>query len=343
MRYLFTLAASFVLERDSKGQLEVEPRGARSYTGLMQDVAVVVVSYNVAGLLERCLATLLASRGVSFDVWVVDNASADGSAAMVAARFPQVTLIRSGANGGFAYANNLVLTAAGFASGGAAIPPAPYRYALLLNPDTEIAPDALARAVAYADTHPDIGVLGVKLVREDGSLDLACRRSFPTPAVALYRMAGLSRLFPRSRRFGRYNLTYLDPDVTTDVDAVAGAFMLVRREAVSDAGLLDERFFMYGEDLDWALRIKQRGWRVVYYPEVRLLHVKRASSSRHRTRTTAAFYESMLLFYRKHYAQRTFWLLDWCIVTAIRLRGALALASARRAEGGVRHGAGTTA
>jgi GT2 family glycosyltransferase len=308
----------------------------------MQDVAVVVVSYSVAGLLERCLATLLAGRGVSFDVWVVDNASTDGSAAMVAERFPQVRLIRSGTNGGFSYGNNLALRAAGFAPEGAP-GPAPYRYALLLNPDTEIAPDALARAVAYADAHPDIGVLGVKLVREDGSLDLACRRSFPTPAVALYRMAGLSRLFPKSRRFGRYNLTYLDPGLTADVDAVAGAFMLVRREAVSEAGLLDERFFMYGEDLDWALRIKQCGWRVVYYPEVQLLHVKRASSSRHRTRTTVAFYESMLLFYRKHYAQRTFWLVDWCIVAAIRLRGALALALARRAESSVRRGAGTTA
>ncbi len=289
----------------------------------MTDLAVIIVSYNVHDLLAPCLESVLASKGVSCDVCVVDNASADGSAAMVAERFPAVRLIRSPVNGGFSYANNLALRALGFdqpaagAAGG-------YRHALLLNPDTQAPPDALARAVAYQDAHPGIGVLGAKLVRQDGSLDPACRRSFPTPAVSCYRMLGLSRLFPRSRRFGRYNLTYLDPDATADVDAVAGAFMLVRREAIQQAGLLDERFFMYGEDLDWALRIKARGWRVVYHPAVTVLHVKRGSSRRSRLRTTREFYRSMLLFYRKHYARQTFFLLDWLIVAAIQLRGGLA-------------------
>ncbi|MEK7216476.1 MAG: glycosyltransferase family 2 protein [Chloroflexota bacterium] len=289
----------------------------------MTDLAVIVVSYNVRDLLEPCLKSVLASAGVSFDLCVVDNASSDGSADMVAERFAAVRLIRSPVNGGFSYANNLALRALGF-EGPRNDEPDGYRHVLLLNPDTQLPPDALARAVAYLDAQPGIGVVGAKLVRQDGSLDLACRRSFPTPAVSCYRMLGLSRLFPHSRRFGRYNLTYLDPDTAADIDAVAGAFMLVRGEAIRDAGLLDEQFFMYGEDLDWALRIKAAGWRVVYYPAVIVLHIKRGSSRRSRLRTTREFNRSMLLFYRKHYARNTFFLLDWLIVAAIYLRGGTA-------------------
>ena len=139
-------------------------------------------------------------------------------------------------------------------------------------------------------------------------------------------MVGLSRLFPRNRRFGQYNLTYLDPDQTTEVDAVAGAFMLLRRETLGEAGPLDQSFFMYGEDLDLALRIKALGWKVVYYPAVVVLHHKGGSGNRYRRRTTREFYRSMLIFYRKHYASGTFFLLDWLIVAAILLRGTLAYA-----------------
>jgi len=147
--------------------------------------------------------------------------------------------------------------------------------------------------------------VGPKLVRSDGSLDLACRRSFPTPEVAFYRLAGLSRLFPRSPRFGRYNLTFLDPDREAEVDSVTGACMLVRREAIEQAGLLDESFFMYGEDLDWAYRMKERGWRIRYNPNVIVLHHKGASSRQVSERATLDFYEAMQLFYEKHYRART--------------------------------------
>lgn len=286
----------------------------------MNDLAVIIVSYNVREYLGDCVATVLQSTGLSLDVWVVDNASSDGSAEMVAERFPQVHLIRSPHNGGYAYGNNLALRQLGLQG---AMPAS--RYVLLLNPDTRVAPGDLAATVAYADQHPDVGMVGVKLVRQDGSLDLACRRSFPTPAVSLYRMLGLSRLFPRSRTFGRYNLTYLDPDQTAEVDAVVGAFMVVRQQAVAQAGLLDEAYFMYGEDLDWALQIKQRGWKVVYYPAVTVLHYKRASSSKSLHRTTRAFYESMLIFYRKHYARTMPAPLHWLIVSGIQLSQALAL------------------
>jgi hypothetical protein len=174
----------------------------------------------------------------------------------------------------------------------------------------------------FMDRRPEAGVAGPKLVMEDGSLDLACRRSFPTPQVALYRMVGLSQLFPRHPRFGRYNLTYLDPDQVAQVDSVVGACMLVRREAIRQAGLLDEHFFMYGEDLDWAYRISQAGWKVYYNPAVTVLHVKRAAS-RHSRRAGLEFYRAMRIFYDKHYARSTPFWLHWLVLSGIGLRLAL--------------------
>ncbi len=281
------------------------------------DVGVIIVNYNTRDLLRRCLETVRASEGVAFEVCVVDNASTDGSAEMVAEEFPGVHVIRSPVNGGYAYANNLGLRFFGFALPQA--DPRP-RYVLLLNPDTEVPPDALARMVAFMDAHPEAGAAGPKIVRPDGSLDLACRRSFPTPEVAFYRFSGLSRLFPRSPRFARYNLTFLDPDQTHEVDSVVGAFMMVRREAIMQVGLLDESFFMYGEDLDWAYRIKQAGWKIYYYPAVVVLHVKRASS-RMSPRARYEFNRAMWVFYRKHYRSMTPWWLDLLVRAGLVLRG----------------------
>jgi len=280
------------------------------------DVGVVIVAYNTRELLRRCLRTVLASRDVSLLVCVVDNDSTDGSAAMVADEFPQVSLIANSENVGYPAANNQGLALLGFGDASAARIP---RYALLLNPDTEVPVDGLATVVRYADAHADVGVVGPRLVRPDGSLDLACRRSFPSPEVSFYRMTGLSRLFPRSRRFGRYNLTFLAEDEAADVDSVVGAFMMVRCKAIRDAGLLDDSFFMYGEDLDWAYRIKQAGWRVVYYPEVTVLHVKRASS-RQNPRARVEFWRSMEIFYRKHYAGETPRALHALILGVVRLQ-----------------------
>ncbi|HOC20873.1 MAG TPA: glycosyltransferase family 2 protein [Anaerolineae bacterium] len=276
------------------------------------DLGIVIVNYNTCELLRRCLETVFASVGVMFRVCVVDNASPDESAAMVAQEFPQVMLIANTENVGYPTANNQGLRALGFEGDGATAP----RYALLLNPDTELPSDALQQVVALMEARPELGALGPKLVRPDGSLDLACRRSFPSPEVSFYRMVGLSRLFPQSRRFGRYNLTYLDPDEEAEVDSVVGAFMLVRREAIVQVGLLDESFFMYGEDLDWAFRIKQAGWRILYTPQVTVLHVKRAAS-RQSPRARVEFWRAMEIFYRKHYAAETPWPLHVLILTAI--------------------------
>ena len=306
----------------------------------MLDLAIVIVNYNVCDLLRDCLTSVYASTGLEFDVCVVDNASPDDSADMVVREFPQVHLLRNTQNMGYAAANNLGLKFFGFRDQGlgigdqgsgkgdqsaiqnlkSEIP----RYALLLNPDTVVPPDAFARMIQLMDEHPDFGVSGPKLVRLDGSLDLACRRGFPSVEVSFWRLTKLSKIFPRSKRFGRYNMTYLDPDRPAEIDSVVGAFMLVRREAIAQAGLLDEIFWMYGEDLDWAYRIKQCGWKVYYYPQVVVTHVKRASSSQDNAGAAKAKYEfdrAMWLFYRKHYQAATPSPVDWLVRFGLGLKG----------------------
>jgi GT2 family glycosyltransferase len=267
---------------------------------------IVIVNHNTAGHLAACLESLVAGGmdGVAADVWVVDNASNDGSADLVRQRFPWARLIESPDNVGFSAANNLALRAAGYPERPTPREAAPERAALLLNPDTIVPRGALAALAAVLEEEPEVGVVGPQLVLSDGSLDLACRRAFPTPVVAFYRFSGLSRLFPRSPRFARYNMTFLDRDEPADVDSVVGACMLVRGAAIADTGLLDERFWMYGEDLDWALRIHTAGWRVVYRPHVVIHHVKRAASRGSR-RAAFEFQRAMWLFYDKHYAATT--------------------------------------
>ncbi len=285
----------------------------------MLDLSIVIVNYNTRDRLLECLASLQAdgmpaeNGSPSSEVFVVDNASQDGSADAVAAAFPQVTLLRAPRNGGYAFGNNLALRRARG------------RYNLLLNPDTLVPPGALATLVRYMDKHPEVGICGPRLVRPDGSLDLACRRSFPTLAIAFYRLVGLSRLFPRSRRFGRYNLTYLDPSQEAEVDSVVGACMLVRRAAIDQVGLLDETFFLYGEDLDWAFRIRQRGWKVQYVPQATVIHHKGEASRQQSTAMTLAFYDAMRIFYHKHYAHRFPRALNALVEAAIWARCAVSL------------------
>jgi GT2 family glycosyltransferase len=252
---------------------------------------------------------------------------------MVGEEFPQVRLVESEVNGGYAYANNLGLSVFGFAqTSDEKLSESTPRYALLLNPDTLLPPSALQEMLNFMEAHPEAGVAGPRLVLADGSLDLACRRSFPSPEVSFYRMIGLSKLFPKSGRFGRYNLTYLDPDEVTEVDSVVGAFMLVRTGALKQVGLLDESFFMYGEDLDWAYRIKKAGWKVYYNPQVIVLHYKRAAS-RHSRKANYEFYRAMHIFYRKHYAATTPFWLHWLVLGGIALRGGLAVLSSRLPHG----------
>jgi GT2 family glycosyltransferase len=186
---------------------------------------------------------------------------------------------------------------------------------------------------AYMDDRPDVGCSTARLVMQDGRLDLACRRSFPTPLRSFYRLTLLSRLFPRSRRFGQYNLTYLDEHQEAEVDSVCGAFMFVRRAAIDEIGPLDERYFMYGEDLDWAFRMKRAGWRVMYTPLTTVTHVKRASSRRNRSRTIRAFHDAMRIFFREHYESHYPRPIAWLVYAGIKAREVVELAAARLTAG----------
>ena len=291
------------------------------------DLAVIIVSYNTREYLGPCLEAVPAALGaLAAETWVVDNASPDGSANFVREQFPWAHLIASPRNGGYAYGNNLGLRAAGFADrdGGP-----PFRHALLLNPDTVAPAGSLEQLVRFLDANPSIGACGPRVERPDGRLDRACRRGAPTPLVSFYQLAGLAKLFPRSRHFARYNLTYLPEDRQAEVDAVVGACMLIRGEALRQVGLMDERFFMYGEDLDLCLRIRAAGWKVVYNPEVRLIHHKGRSTRKSTDRMTREFYRSMALFHQKHFAQTTPPPINLAVSLAVRL--ALALALARNA------------
>jgi GT2 family glycosyltransferase len=304
------------------------------------DLAVVILNYNTVDLLRESLRSVLASdTPLRYRVCVVENASDDGSAEMVQAEFPTVKLIVNRTNVGYSAGNNQALRWFGFdnASSGVqsgdqssgnrreitekALP----RFVLLLNPDTVIPPMALGKMVRFLEERPEVGLAGPRVRRPDGSLDRACRRSFPTPQVSFYRMVGLSRLFPKSRRFNAYNLEYLAEDAVHPVDAVVGAFMLLRREAIVQAGLLDERFFMYGEDLDWAKRIKDAGWQVWYNGQVEITHVKEAAS-RQSIKSRIDFHEAMWLFYRKHYRHEMAWWQDRTIALGIAFQGGLDVA-----------------
>jgi GT2 family glycosyltransferase len=179
--------------------------------------------------------------------------------------------------------------------------------------------------LAFMDANPVIGVAGPRVRLLDGSLDLACRRSFPTPQISFYRMTGLSRLFAHSRRFNAYNLEYLPEDAVHPADSVVGAYMQLRSDAIDRVGLLDEAFFMYGEDLDWAKRIKDAGWQVWYNGQSEITHVKRASSSQS-SKSRIDFYEAMWIFYRKHYREKTPWLVDQLIRLGLAGKGGLDVA-----------------
>jgi GT2 family glycosyltransferase len=290
----------------------------------MQRLFVIIVNFNTADLLTECLARLCASRlDRPMEVYIVDNGSSDGSLQVVHERFPGVHTIDAGGNLGFAGGNNLALRE--ILAGVPRSVDRKRQHVLLLNTDCFVEPDTLQITATFLDTHPDAGVVGPKVMLADGRLDLACRRSFPTPSSAFWKLTGLARRYPTHPRFARYNLTYLDPDQPHEVDSVMGAYMLVRLSAIDDAGLLDESFFMYGEDLDWAYRIKKHGWSVHYYPMAHVLHLKGASSSRQSYRLIVEFYRAMYLFHRKHYAPSTFILVNWSITAGIIARGGFAL------------------
>jgi GT2 family glycosyltransferase len=254
-------------------------------------VSVLVVSYNSRLALRDCLAWLAIERtSVPLEVIVVDNRSQDGTVAMVANEFPWVQLFPNSQNRGFAHAINDAIT---HARG---------EFLLLVNPDIFASPGTIKTALAALQAHEEVGMVGCKLIRPDGTFDHACKRGFPTVSGALYYFLGLHRLFPGSRRFAQYTLGDRDIDRPSFVDAVNGAFMLVRRSAAEAVGPMDERFWLYAEDLDWCLRFWQADWKILYWPAAVATHIKGASAGTHRSiRLNYAFYRSAWLFYRKHH------------------------------------------
>ncbi|MBA2454157.1 MAG: glycosyltransferase family 2 protein [Chloroflexia bacterium] len=285
---------------------------------------VVVVNYKTADMTADAVHSLLSSDVADRAryLWIVDNGSYDGSATVLRDRFPDLRLIESPRNLGFAGGNNLalrkILAQDRTQERGDS-------FVLLLNSDVQVEPEAVAACLMFMENNQEIGVVGPKVVLPDGTLDLACRRGFPTPLNAFWKLTGLAKRFPQRRLFAGYNLTYLDENEIAEVDSVGGAFMLIRMTAIDQAGLLDERFFMYGEDLDWAYRIKAHGWQVFYYPEARVTHLKSASARRQSRRMIYEFYRAMWLFHHKHYAPRTFFLINWLVMIGIVARGVLAL------------------
>lgn len=279
-------------------------------------ISIIIVNYNVKFFLEQALlAVRRATPGMEVEIWVVDNASKDGSVQMVQERFPEVKLIANERNVGFSQANNQ------------AIRQAQGQYVLLLNPDTVIAEDTLAICVDFMEKHPEAGALGVKMIDGSGTFLPESKRGFPSPFVAFCKTFGLSRFFPKSRLFNRYHLGYLSKDENHAVDILSGAFMFMRKAALDQVGLLDEQFFMYGEDIDLSYRIQQAGFKNYYLADTQIIHYKGESTKKGSVNYVRIFYQAMILFARKHFQggnARSFVLM---LQLAIYFRAALTLVS----------------
>lgn len=276
------------------------------------DLVVSIINWNTRDDLETCLRSLYEEEGHGsrYAAVVVDNASHDGSAEMVAAHFPQAVLVRNRENRGFGAANNQVLKSVRS------------RYVLLLNPDTQTHPGALTALVRFMDENPEIGICGPLILNPDGSVQYSARR-FPTLLAGAFRNTLLGRLFPNNRYTRDYLLSDWDHRSQRDVDWVSGAAMLIRREVLEQVGVLDERFFMYSEDMDLCYRAGEAGWRITFYPGAVITHARAHSSDQVQLRMLIEFHRSMYRFWRKHYAPRSSPLVRVIAPMAILLRAGL--------------------
>lgn len=270
-------------------------------------LSVCIVNWNTRDYLRECLTALYAfpPQEAAMEVIVVDNVSADGSAAMVTTEFPQVTLVASPKNLGYAQGNNEALKRAGG------------DWVLLLNPDVVVHPDALTKAVQFAQAHPDAGAVGGRLVGADGRTQRSLR-SFPDPGPVLWEYLGLSRLFPRSRVFGAYRMTYFDYDQAAEVDQPMGSFLLLSRRALDDVGLMDPQFPIFFNEVDWCWRAKrEKGYAIYYMPDVVVTHYGGGSTRQVKARMITESHRSLLRFYQKHYKDRIATPLYWLIGQAV--------------------------
>lgn len=277
-------------------------------------LSIIIVNYNVKYFLEQALHSVRkAIQNIPAEIIVVDNASSDGSNQMVRQRFPEVQLIANTDNVGFSKANNQGIR---IAKG---------EYILLLNPDTLVQEDTFDKTIGFMDEHPDAGSLGVKMLDGKGNFLPESKRSLPTPSVSFFKIFGFSALFPRSKVFGKYHLGYLSDDEVHEVDVLAGAFMLMRKSVLDEVGLLDEAFFMYGEDIDLSYRIQQGGYKNYYYPHTRIIHYKGESTKKGSLNYVRIFYNAMIIFAKKHFSSQQAWFYSFFIQIAVFLRAIVAL------------------
>ena len=280
------------------------------------ELSVIVVNYNVKFFLEQCLRSVLKSGNeIDMEIFVVDNNSVDGSVSMLKEKFPSVKVIANKDNKGFSTANNQ------------AIKLSKGKYVLLLNPDTVVEHDTFKKVIEFMNLHPDAGGLGVKMIDGKGNFLPESKRGLPSPLVAFYKIFGLARLFPKSKIFGKYHLSYLDKEKINKVDILSGAFMLLRKETINKIGLLDESFFMYGEDIDLSYRITEAGYNNYYFPETRIIHYKGESTKKSSINYVFTFYNAMLIFAKKHFSQKNAKLFSFLIHLAIYFRASLAIFS----------------
>ncbi len=280
----------------------------------MNQLSVVIVNYNVKHFLEQVLLSVeVASKGLTVETWVVDNNSVDGSVEMVKEKFPWVKLIENHENVGFSRANNQALRLSDA------------KYSLLLNPDTVLQEDTFVKCIEYLDANPKVGGLGVRMIDGKGQFLPESKRGLPTPTVAFFKMTGLASLFPKSKYFGRYHMKYLSEFETHEVEILAGAFMMMRGEMLEKVGLLDEQFFMYGEDIDLSYRIILGGYKNVYFADTTIIHYKGESTKKKSVNYVKVFYNAMVLFAKKHYSKRMAGWFSFWIQVAIYLRAFVAL------------------
>lgn len=254
-------------------------------------LSIVIVSYNVRAFLEKCLLSVLqAAEGLETEIFVVDNNSVDDSVGLVRSKFPSVNLIANDRNLGFARANNQALRRA---TG---------RYVLLLNPDTVISEDTLRRCISFMDAHPAAGAVGVRMLDGTGRMLPESKRGLPSPLSAFFKVTGINALLPRSNFFNRYYLGGMDPEAINKVEVLTGAFMCLRKEVLDSVGLLDEDYFMYGEDIDLCYRILQAGKEIYYLPDTTIIHYKGESTRHSSMEYVRTFYRAMLIFVDKHYS-----------------------------------------
>lgn len=278
------------------------------------DLSVIIVSFNVRDYLKQCLLSVKkASVNIDCEIFVVDNNSVDNSCIMIEKEFPEIVLIKNKVNSGFSAANNQ------------AIKLAKGQFILLLNPDTLIGDDTFIKCIGFMNDNPDAGAMGVRMINGEGRFLPESKRAVPTLKTAFFKTFGLSFLFPESRIFNRYYLSHIDSFETSLAEIISGAFMFIRREALDKTGLMDEDFFMYGEDIDLSYRLLQTGYNNYYFPEIQIVHFKGKSTGRDNFTDILHFYKAMRIYVRKRSQERKFKVFHFLIIPAISFREGLAL------------------